>query len=80
MFENHGLKEPIRIEIPEKKNKKVAIIGSGPAGLAAAHKLALDGYDATILESRSRPGGMLALGIPDYRLLKIFFKVKFRKF
>ena len=52
----------------EKKNEKVAIIGSGPAGLTAAYFLALDGYDVTIYESLSVAGGMLRVGIPDYRL------------
>jgi heterodisulfide reductase subunit A len=47
---------------------KVAIIGSGPAGLAAAHELVVNGYPVTIFESGSQPGGMLKLGIPDYRL------------
>ena len=53
----------------EKKNGiKVAIIGSGPSGLTAAHSLALKGYSPTIFESESVIGGMLALGIPEYRL------------
>ena len=48
--------------------KKAAIIGSGPAGLAAAHSLALAGHQATVFESLPTLGGMLAVGIPDYRL------------
>jgi NADPH-dependent glutamate synthase beta subunit-like oxidoreductase/coenzyme F420-reducing hydrogenase delta subunit len=47
---------------------KIAIIGSGPAGLAAAHDLAKLGYPVTIFESLPVPGGMLRVGIPDYRL------------
>jgi heterodisulfide reductase subunit A len=47
---------------------KVAIIGSGPAGLAAAQNLATWGYPVTIFEAASKPGGMLRTGIPDYRL------------
>jgi len=47
---------------------KVAVVGSGPAGLAAAHDLALRGYAVTVFEAADRPGGMLALGIPAYRL------------
>jgi len=47
---------------------KVAIIGSGPAGLAAAHDLARLGYPVTIFEGLSQPGGMLRVGIPNYRL------------
>lgn len=54
--------------IEEKKNKRIAIIGSGPAGLAASEDLALKGYDATVFESQPKPGGMLRYGIPRYRL------------
>ncbi len=48
--------------------EKVAIIGSGPAGLAAAHDLALFGFRPTVYEMESVPAGMLAVGIPEYRL------------
>jgi len=47
---------------------KIAIIGSGPAGLTAAHYLSLLGYKSTVFESDDRPGGMLVSGIPSYRL------------
>src|SRR5579883_238736 len=47
---------------------KVAIVGAGPVGLAAAHDLALMGYSVTIFEAAAVPGGMLYLGIPEYRL------------
>ena len=50
--------------------QKVAIVGSGPAGLAAANDLALLGYAVTIFEALSEPGGMLRVGIPEYRLPK----------
>ncbi len=50
--------------------EKVAIIGSGPAGLACAYHLALKGYRSTIFEALDQPGGMLRVGIPDYRLPK----------
>ena len=57
---------------PEKpkvtRPERVAVIGSGPAGLAAAHDLALLGYAVTIFEAAQVPGGMLHLGIPEYRL------------
>jgi NADH-quinone oxidoreductase subunit F len=57
--------------IPKPKQtrpEQVAIIGSGPAGLTCAYHLALEGYGVTIFESLPVVGGMLAVGIPDYRL------------
>ncbi len=57
-----------KLIINREPSNKVAIIGSGPAGLAAAHDLALLGYPVTIFEGQSVPGGMLRMGIPDYRL------------
>ncbi len=48
--------------------KSVCIVGSGPAGLAAAHDLAILGFDVTIYEACHEPGGMLRYGIPDFRL------------
>ncbi|MGA1840126.1 MAG: FAD-dependent oxidoreductase [bacterium] len=56
------------LEKAEERKESVAIIGSGPAGLVAAHDLALLGYKVTIFEAMAVAGGMLALGIPDYRL------------
>ncbi|SHH18291.1 FAD-dependent oxidoreductase [Thermosipho atlanticus] len=53
---------------PERKNKKVAIVGSGPAGLSAAYFLATMGYDVEVFESLSKPGGVMRYGIPSYRL------------
>lgn len=50
------------------KRKKVAVIGSGPAGLSCAHDLALMGYQVTVFEATNFPGGMLRHGIPEYRL------------
>ena len=47
---------------------KVAVVGAGPVGLSAAHDLALMGYSVTIFEAAAVPGGMLYLGIPEYRL------------
>lgn len=50
------------------KNKKVAVVGSGPAGLSCAHDLALMGYQVTVFEATNVAGGMLRHGIPEYRL------------
>lgn len=50
------------------KNKKVCIVGAGPAGLSAAYYLALKGYGVRVLEAAPRAGGMILLGIPRYRL------------
>lgn len=54
----------------EKKIKKVAVIGSGPAGLTCAGDLAKAGYDVTIFEALHEPGGVLVYGIPEFRLPK----------
>jgi heterodisulfide reductase subunit A-like polyferredoxin len=58
------------LPLPEiqRREEKVAIIGSGPAGLTAAYFLALEGYQITIFEALPVAGGMLRVGIPDYRL------------
>lgn len=56
---------------PEKKTgKKVAIVGSGPAGLAAAQQLARAGHDVHVYEKNARPGGLLVYGIPDFKMEK----------
>ncbi len=52
------------------ENYKVAVIGGGPAGLAAAYFLRLDGYPVTVFEREKRAGGMMLNGIPSYRLEK----------
>ncbi|MGA2146868.1 MAG: NAD(P)-binding protein [Bryobacteraceae bacterium] len=51
-----------------KTGKKVAVIGAGPAGLAAANDLALQGHQVTVFEAQPEAGGMLRYGIPEYRL------------
>ena len=63
--------EGIRPEPPKEKNgKKVAVIGSGPAGLTCAGDLAKLGYDVTVFEALHKPGGVLVYGIPEFRLPK----------
>jgi glutamate synthase (NADPH/NADH) small chain len=56
--------------LQEKKNKKVAVVGSGPAGLTVAADCARMGYDVKIFEALHKPGGVLAYGIPEFRLPK----------
>ena len=63
-----------KIEKAESNGKKVAIIGSGPAGLECAVELLKNGYDVTIFEKDEMPGGILWYGIPDFRLPKDIVK------
>jgi NADPH-dependent glutamate synthase beta subunit-like oxidoreductase len=63
---SHGIKIPT--PEAEPKHKKVAIIGSGPAGLTAAYYLANLGYKPTIFEKSDKAGGMLRFGVPKFRL------------
>jgi heterodisulfide reductase subunit A len=75
---DYALEHGFSDEIPEQvkknksrgKNAKVAVIGSGPAGLSAAYYLAKLGYRITIFEKETIPGGWLQHGIPEYRLPK----------
>jgi len=55
-------------EVKPKREEKVAVIGSGPAGLACAYFLGIEGYQVTVLEKHEVLGGMLRIGIPEYRL------------
>ena len=57
-------------------DEKIAIIGSGPAGLSCAYYLALTGYKPTIFEKNEEPGGMLRYGIPSYKLEKDLLKAE----
>jgi len=56
--------------------KRVAIIGAGPAGVAAAHDLSLLGHDVVIFEREERPGGMLRYGIPEFRLPRDLLEIE----
>jgi glutamate synthase (NADPH/NADH) small chain len=58
----------LSIPKPEPNGKRVAIIGAGPSGLAAAHDFARFGFLVTLFESMDKPGGMLTYGIPEFRL------------
>jgi heterodisulfide reductase subunit A-like polyferredoxin len=55
-------------EVNPAAGKKVAVVGAGPAGLTVAYDLALKGYKPTVFEALSKPGGMLRVGVPKYRL------------
>ena len=57
----------------------MAVIGAGPAGLAAAHDLALRGYDVTVFEGAGEPGGMMRFGIPEYRLPRTLIRAEIDK-
>ncbi len=59
--------------------RRVAIVGAGPAGLAAAHDLALLGYDVTVFEASEEPGGMMRFGIPEYRLPRTLIRAEIDK-
>ena len=68
---DYGLKNKLHIKtkhVQKIKGRKVAIIGSGPSGLTCGFYLAQKGYEVTVFEKESEIGGMLTLGIPEYRL------------
>ncbi|HMA97480.1 MAG TPA: glutamate synthase subunit beta [Polyangiaceae bacterium] len=64
----HDLIQPLQAQ--EKTGKRVAVVGSGPAGMAAAQQLARAGHSVTLFEKDDRPGGLLTYGIPDFKLSK----------
>ena len=65
----HGWIKPVIAQ--HKTDKKIAIVGSGPAGLAAAQQLARAGHSVTVFEKNDRIGGLLRYGIPDFKMEKI---------
>ena len=84
LTERHGPESRNPIDVfPEKPqiihSDKIAVIGSGPAGLSAAHDLALLGYPVTIFDSAVVPGGMMHLGIPEYRLPRDVLQAQIRE-
>ena len=70
-LETGALLRPFIPEMKEKNGKKIAVVGSGPAGLSAAYYLAKEGYGVTVFEKHPKAGGMLRYGIPEYRLPKL---------
>jgi NADPH-dependent glutamate synthase beta subunit-like oxidoreductase len=58
---------------------KVAVVGAGPAGMSAAHDLALLGYDVTVFDAAAEPGGMMRFGIPEYRLPRTLIHEEIQK-
>ncbi len=66
-----GVDPPVPYELQPKTGRRAAVIGSGPAGMAAAYYLLISGHDVTVFERDPAPGGMLRYGIPQYRLPKI---------
>ena len=64
--------------IPKVYREKIAIVGSGPAGLAASYELAKLGYPATVFETLSKPGGMLRIGVPEFRLPRAILDAQIR--
>jgi len=82
--ERHGPESRNAVDVfPDKPKvthtERVAVIGSGPAGLSAAHDLALLGYPVTIFEAAPIPGGMMHLGIPEYRLPRDVLQAQIRE-
>ena len=66
-----GIDPPVPFDVQPKTGRRAAVIGSGPAGMAAAYYLLISGHDVTVFERDAAPGGMLRYGIPQYRLPKV---------
>jgi formate dehydrogenase (NADP+) beta subunit len=83
LTERHGPESRHPLEPQRRATQKlpyrVAIVGSGPVGLSAAHDLALMGYEVTIFEAAPVAGGMLCLGIPEYRLPRSVVEAQVRE-
>ncbi len=67
------------IKVAPATGKRIAIVGSGPAGLTAAYYLAKLGYSVTVFEALPEPGGMMRVGIPDYRLPKDILRAEIKE-
>jgi formate dehydrogenase beta subunit len=66
------------VEMMPRRDDRIAIVGAGPAGLACAHDLAAYGYRPVVLDAADRPGGMMVLGIPTYRLRREVLQAEIR--
>ena len=67
---DYALKQTAKAQKPEPNGKRVAVVGSGPAGLSCAGELARAGFDVTVYEAFHKAGGVLVYGIPEFRLPK----------
>jgi NADPH-dependent glutamate synthase beta subunit-like oxidoreductase len=70
---------PFHRKAPARGSRKVAIVGAGPAGMTAAHDLALLGYGVTVFDAADEPGGMMRFGIPEYRLPRSLIRAEIDK-
>ena len=68
----------VEVHRPERNGKKVAVVGAGPAGLAAAHDLNLMGYEVIVFEKNESAGGLLRYGIPNFKLNKAIIDRRIR--
>src|SRR4029453_6847487 len=67
-------------QVPERKSgKRIAVVGSGPAGLACAQQLGRAGHDVVVFEKADRIGGLLRYGIPDFKMDKAVLDARVRQ-
>ena len=73
--------EPVDLDrqARDARRRRVAVVGAGPAGMAAAHDLALFGYEVTVFDAGQEPGGMMRFGIPEYRLPRTLLRAEIDK-
>ena len=77
---DYGLSHSINVELTRPEiEKRVAIVGAGPAGMTAAYHLRLRGYTVTVFDSNEMPGGLMRYGIPSYRLPKEILDSEIRR-